>query len=94
MSDEPNRSILAALARLEAGQTSLRVDLMARMDRLEDGLTAIRDDIAVNFGTSDAVKRAHDNTREEMRSLSEMVSALVRKVRSLETRVREIAGDP
>jgi len=29
-----------------------------------------------------------------MRSLSEMVSALVRKVRSLETRVREIAGDP
>ncbi|HLB99008.1 MAG TPA: hypothetical protein VJK90_15150 [Acetobacteraceae bacterium] len=74
MSDQPDNPILAALARLEAGQTALRnavsvdltrtrVDLMARMDRLEDGLTAIRDDIAVNFGPADAVKRANDDTR-------------------------------
>ena len=45
MSDQPDNPILAALARLEAGQTALRnavsvdltrtrVDLMARMDRL------------------------------------------------------------
>jgi uncharacterized coiled-coil DUF342 family protein len=144
MGDEPDNPILAALARLEAGQatlqqsvaalatraelaqvrveltevraeltqsvaalatrteltqvraelTQMRVDLMARMDRLEDGLTAIRNDIAVNFGAADVVKRANDNTREEVRSLGEMVSALVRKVRALETRVREIAGDP
>ncbi len=90
MSDEPDNPILAALARLEAGQTTLqqsvaalatraeltqvrteltqvRVDLMARMHRLEDGLTAIRNDIAVNFGAADAVKRANDNTREEVR---------------------------
>jgi hypothetical protein len=74
MSDQPDNPILAALARLEAGQTAVgnavsvdltrtRVDLMARMDRLEDGLTAIRDDIAVNFGPADAVKRANDDTR-------------------------------
>jgi uncharacterized coiled-coil DUF342 family protein len=94
MSDERDTPILAALARLEASHAALRVDLMARMDRLEDGLTAIRTDIAVNFGAADAAKRANDNTREEVRSLSEMVSALVRKVRALETRVREITGDP
>jgi hypothetical protein len=35
MSGDP---ILAALARLEAGQTSLRVDLMARIDRLQDAV--------------------------------------------------------
>lgn len=101
MSDEPDDPIVAALGRLEAGQsslqagqTSLRVDLMARMDRLEDGLTAIRNDIAVNFGAADTVRRANDNTREEVRSLADVVSALVRKVRMLETRVRTLTGDP
>jgi len=72
MSDEP---ILNAIQGLRAELTQMRVDLMARMDRLEDGLTAIRNDIAVNFGAADAVKRANDNTREEVRSLGEMVSA-------------------
>jgi uncharacterized coiled-coil DUF342 family protein len=90
---ELTQQSVAALA-TRAELTQMRVDLMARMDRLEDGLTAIRDDIAMNFGTADAVKRANDNIREEVRSLGEMVSALARKVRALETRVREIAGDP
>ncbi len=77
-----------------ASLANLRVDLMARMDRLENRLTDIRNDTAVNFCASDGVKRANDNTRAEVRSLSEMMSALVRKVRTLETRVREITGDP
>jgi uncharacterized coiled-coil DUF342 family protein len=110
MSDEPNTAIIAAGSRLEAGQaalqqavaalatraelTQVRVDLMGRMDRLQNALTDIRNDIGVNFGASDAVKRATDNTRDEVRSLSEMMSALVRKARALETRVREITGDP
>jgi chromosome segregation ATPase len=84
----------AGQERLETSQTSLRADTMERMDRLQDSLTDIRNDIGVNFGASDAVKRANDNTREEVRALSEMMSALVRKVRALETRVREITGDP
>ncbi len=84
MSDDP---VLAAIA-------SLRVDLMARMDRLENSLTDIRNDIAVNFGTADAVKRANDNTREEVRSLRDIVAALVRKIQTLETKVRDITGAP
>jgi hypothetical protein len=38
---------------MEAGQTAVRVELMARMDRLQDSLTAIRDDIGVNMGAAD-----------------------------------------
>jgi hypothetical protein len=30
-------------------------------------LSAIRDDIALNFGTADQVRRANDNTRDELR---------------------------
>jgi hypothetical protein len=93
MSDDPMQTVLAALARLEAGQISLRVDLMARMDRLENRITAVQSDIAVNFGAADTVKRAHDNTREELRGYSEILMEMVRKVRILETRVREITGD-
>lgn len=80
MADDP---ILAAIA-------SLRGDMMARMDRLQDSITAIRDDIAVNFGASDAAKRANDNTREEVRALGEVVTAMVRRVRNLEAQVRDM----
>lgn len=52
MSDDPNKPVLEAIAalaermdRLEAGQTDLRVQVMARMDRLQDALGAIREDI-------------------------------------------------
>jgi hypothetical protein len=77
---------------LEDAQTSLRVDLMARMDRLEDMNTKIRDDIAVNFGATDAVRRAHDNTREELRSLSDVVSVMHRQISRLETDVEQLKG--
>jgi hypothetical protein len=40
-----------------------RGSIMERIDRVQDAVTAIRDDIAVNFGTADAIKRAHDSTR-------------------------------
>jgi chromosome segregation ATPase len=76
-------------ARLEAGQTSLRVDLM---DRLEDMNTKIRDDIAVNFGTADAVRRANDNTREELRALSDVVSVMHRQINRLQTEVEQLKG--
>jgi hypothetical protein len=98
MSDDPVLPALADLStrfgRLEAGQDKLHIELMARMDRLENSLADIRNDIAVNFGTADAVKRANDNTREEMRSLHDIVAALVRKIQTLETKVREITKEP
>jgi hypothetical protein len=84
----------ADIARLDRSHTTLRVDLMARMDRLQNNLNALRDDIAVNYGASDAVKRANDNTREELRGLGDIVSARYRKVIALEARVRQITGDP
>jgi chromosome segregation ATPase len=87
-------ALRADFARLEAAQTSLRVDCMARMDRLENGLTDIRNDIAVNFGATDAVKRANDNTREELRALGDVVSAMYRQIKALEARVRDITGEP
>jgi chromosome segregation ATPase len=91
---EDLNALAVRMNRLEAGHTSLRVDLMARMDRLDNQLTALRDDMSVNFGATEAVKRANDNTREELRSLGDMVSALYRKVHNLETQVRDLTGDP
>jgi chromosome segregation ATPase len=113
MSDEPMTLVLAALARLEAGQAKLeagqaslegrqagleagqaklRGDLMDRMDRLENNLTAIRDDIAVNHGTVDQVRRANDNTREELRSLGDVVMAMERQILRLKTDVEDLKG--
>ena len=72
---------------LEQGQRELsaridrtRSELMDRMDRLQDTVTTIRDDIAVNFGTAEQVRRANDNTRDELRALSEVVSGMQREI--------------
>jgi hypothetical protein len=94
-------------ARVEAGQINLRRDMatrddligvrvaiMERVDRMQDRLTAIRDDIGINMGAVDAVKRANDNTREDLRTLGEQVTVMWRQLKSLEARVRDITGDP
>ena len=52
----------------------------------------MRDDVAVNFGASDAVRRVHDNTREELRGLGETMSLLFRKLNRVEQEIREIEG--
>jgi flagellar hook-associated protein FlgK len=100
MSDDPTARILSALERLVQGQakldsdvTRLRSDLMARMDRIQNAITAIRDDIAVNFGTADAVRRANDNTRDELRALVEQVNSMVRQINRLQTDVRTLKGE-
>ena len=85
--------LVAKQASMGADLTRLRVDMMARMDRLQDSLTAIRDDISTNYGTAEAAQRANDNTRTELRALSEVVSSLVRQIRRLDTEVRILKGD-
>jgi predicted nucleic acid-binding Zn-ribbon protein len=80
--------------RSETVQIQTRADVMARMDRLQDILTGMRDDLLVNFGTADQVRRAHDSTREELRTVNEMVSLLVTKIRLLESDVRTLKGEP
>ena len=88
---------VAALERLEAGQTKLRVDVMARIDRLQDKVSGILDDIAVNFGRADQVQRiartfredmqfiqsTNTGIRDEIHALTEVVSAIERKLRNL-----------
>ena len=116
MSDSP---VLAALARLEAGQTRLeaditslkgeqarlrsdflaelgktRADIMERVDRLENAVTLIRDDIAVNMGAVDAVERANDNTRADVRTLGEQMSVMWKQIKQLQSEMREVRGDP
>ncbi len=85
MSDDALSMVLGALVRLEgnltkvqddltalrADLTSLRVDAMARLDRHENHLTSIRDDISVAMGGTDHVRRISDNTREDVRGLSD-----------------------
>lgn len=78
------------LDQLEAGQNKLRAAVMERSDRVQNAVTQSRDDHAVNFGASDAVKRADENTREERRSLSEVSFTLVRRRRAVGNRVDQL----
>lgn len=75
MSDDP---VISALARLEAGQNKLRTDLMERIDHLQTTVDAIRDDLTVLGGANDAIRRANENTREEVRDLARNVGDMQR----------------
>ncbi len=72
--------------------TKLRGDLMARMDEHAAQLTSIRDDITANIGASEHVKRANESTREELRTLSDMVFRMVPRIRRLESDLRKLKG--
>jgi hypothetical protein len=87
MSDDP---ILAALARLEAGQTKLCVDLMARLDGLQISVDAIRDDLTVLGGANDGIRRAAESTRDELRDLSRNVADMQRVVLKHGTRLDQL----
>ena len=64
--------------------------LMARLDRLQTSVDAVRDDIAVTMGANDATRKAHDNTREETRDLSNQVAELRRVMLKHGSRLDEI----
>ncbi len=81
-------------ASLQTAQESLRVDLLARIDRLESALADIRYDISGNLGAVEGFRRVQDNTRVEVRLLGEQLANVLKKVQRLETRVREITGEP
>jgi hypothetical protein len=102
MSDDP---ILAALARLEAGQASLRTDfieelgktrgaIMAKVEGLQDAVTMIHADIAVNFGAVDQARLVNDNTRDELRGLNDLVARMMTLILRLQTEVAELKGKP
>ena len=90
MSDEPT------LAQIIERLDRLRSDVMDRLDRLQNSNNDIRDDIAVslNYGIADKAQRANDNTRDEVRALAEVQSAMHRQISRLQAQVRELRGEP
>jgi hypothetical protein len=81
------QTILAAIAALSAQIDSLRVDVMARLDGHGNALTAIRDDIAVNMGATEQAMRVNEHTRDELRGLNDILSAMQRQIRRLNAAV-------
>ena len=79
----------ARIGSVQAELTTTRSELMGRMDSLSDQIGGIRTDIAVNFAASETVRKANDNTRDEVRLLSETVSHIYRKLLTLEAKFYE-----
>lgn len=87
MSDDGEAAILAAIDRL-------RGDMKVRMDRLQDRVAALTDDTAISLGVANHVRRVHANTREEVRSLADVQSAMVERILGLDARVRSLEDKP
>ena len=66
------------------------MDVLDRFERVENRLSEIRDDMTVTMGRADRAHEAADNTRKELRLLSEEVSVLTRKQRRMETRLDDL----
>jgi hypothetical protein len=87
MSEDP---ILAALARLEGGQTAMRDEAAGFREQVLNRLTAIREDIGVNMARVDRVADTATDIRAELSSLRVENTALWRMIKALETRVEQI----
>jgi hypothetical protein len=94
VSEDP---ILAALARLEGGQTAMRADITTFRaeasgfrEQVLNRLTAIREDISVNMARVDRVAETATDIRAELISLRVENTALWRMIKALETRVEHI----
>ena len=87
MSDD---AILAALARLETGQTQLRIDLMARMDRLQDKLGVLDEHLTMGLGNADRVEEKSDGVVKQNRILSQQMLSVQKLLRMLEARVNAL----
>ncbi len=79
--------------RLSAELGKVRAAVMERLDRVQNAVTLIRDDVATNFGTADHVRRANDNTREEVRALGELQATMMRQIQRLQSDVRALKGE-
>lgn len=63
-------------------------------ERILNQITLIRDDIAVNMGGVDAARQANDNTRADVTQIREQMSVMWKQIKQLESRVRDITGEP
>jgi hypothetical protein len=77
--------------RLEDTVTTLRTDVMARIDRLQDALTEQQQSDLVNWSAGERAEKIAKDARAAMQaetsSLGDEVRALVRMVKTLQTRV-------
>jgi len=101
MSDDAMAAVLAALERLEQGQTAtrddltkLRVDLMARMDRLQNCQTDMRDDTLVNHASIETFDRKVKHQEDLTRLLGEQVSLMFKRILAIDERVRTLEDKP
>jgi hypothetical protein len=46
------------------------------------------------MGSVEAVRKANDNTRAHMTQMQEQMSVMWKQIKRLESRVRDITGDP
>lgn len=91
----------ALLRRMEARDISLRADfleelgktrteIMERFDWLQARVDLVRDDVAVAMGSSEAVSRANDTTKADIRTLTEQFGIMWKQLKQLQTEVREL----
>jgi hypothetical protein len=73
-----SEAILARLTAIEAGQTALLDLINAGNERVLTSIDEIREDLTVLGGANDHARRLGDNTREELRSLADLVAAIQR----------------
>jgi chromosome segregation ATPase len=78
------------LANVEAGLAATRADVMARLDRHEDKLSAMHSDITVNMAAVGHVRDNHAGMRKEQESTNELVYAMMKQIRRLQTDVEEL----
>ena len=81
MDDETRRYLDALMVRINDG-----------FEHVGNKLTEIRDDITVAMGTADQVRRVHDNTRDEVRGLHELLSIMQKQILRLEAQVSDLRG--
>ena len=77
---------------LEAKLISVRADVMARIDRLQDEMGARRESEVVNLGIAERAARDANTAREHIQTLSSQISALMRMIRMLESRMDQYEG--
>lgn len=88
MSQDP---VIAILARLEEGQAALR----AHVTRMDDGQSALGADLLERLDQLqclDHLRKAYENTRDEMRAMKAEVAEMREEMNTLRSMVRKLTG--
>ncbi len=88
MSEDP---VLVILARLEEGQAALR----AHVNRMDEGHTTLGADLIERLDQLqclDHLRKAYENTRDEMRAMKAEVAEMREEMNTLRALVRRFTG--